>query len=101
MHVWVCAYTYVYRHTYIVFIMLYTQTYISKVLFYSILFYKLMHHSWMDVMYCGPAAGTVQDFLSNFRDVEPSFQVHPCLSGLIVGGLRSLLLAWVSWPRFP
>ena len=76
-------------------------TYISKVLFYSILFYKLMHHSWMDVMYCGPAAGTVQDFLSNFRDVEPSFQVHPCLSGFIVGGLRSLLLAWVSWPRFP
>ena len=37
-----------------------------------------------------PAAGTVLDFLSNFRDVEPSFQVHPCFSGCIVGGLRSL-----------
>ena len=27
-----------------------------------------------------PAAGTVLDFLSNFRDVEPSFLVHPCLN---------------------
>ena len=36
-----------------------------------------------------PAAGTVLDFRSNFRDVEPSFLVHPCLSGFIFGELRS------------
>ena len=36
-----------------------------------------------------PAAGTVLDFLSNFRAVEPSFLVQPCLSGFIFGGLRS------------
>ena len=36
-----------------------------------------------------PAAGTELDFLSNFRDVEPSFLVRPCLTGFIFGELRS------------
>ena len=36
-----------------------------------------------------PAAGTLLDFLSNFSDMEPSFLVHPCLSGFMFGELRS------------
>ena len=58
--------------------------------------YKLMHHTSSNLNGCDvlwfvprPAAGTVLDFLSNFRDVEPFFVVHPCLSGFIFGDLRS------------
>ena len=36
-----------------------------------------------------PAAGTVMDFFCNFRDVEPSFLVHPCASGFVFGGFNS------------
>ena len=32
-------------------------------------------------------AGTVLDFLSNIRDMEPSFLVLPCLSGFILADL--------------
>ena len=41
--------------------------------------------------------GTLLDFLSNFRDVEPSFLVLPCLSGFILADLAQgpiLLSAW-------
>ena len=53
-----------------------------------------MHHSWMDVM---PAAGTVLDFISNIRDVEPSFMVHPCFSEFMFGELSSRAYI-ATWP---